>query len=107
MIQLLAPEGLYAEITEVYKNSGERPASELMAMLNSPGRIQTRGFPVTQDHLLAVIISNWRIDDDTRFFIYDTDGCEIASRDIYKDPHDAAADAGLQSNDCIVKRFQL
>lgn len=60
MTQLLPPEGLHEEIIEVYENFGEQPPSELMAALNSPARIQRRGFPVTASHLLSVIIDGIR-----------------------------------------------
>ncbi len=58
--QLLPPAGLHDEIVEVYREGGERPAKELLAMLNTPSRIQRRGFPATTEHLLAIIIDTCR-----------------------------------------------
>ena len=111
MTQFLPPVGLHAEIVEVFENGGERPANELMAMLNTPARIQRRGFPVRAGHLLAVVIDTWRIDEDTRFFVYDFDNESLVttagSGGVYTDPREAAALADEGGDNCLVKRFQL
>ena len=106
--QLLAPAGLHDEIIEVYREGGERPANELLAMLNTPGRIQRRGFPATIEHMLAIIISTWRINDDSRFIVYDFERKRISGNEVYAS-YDQAFDSAIAAigDDCIVVRFQI
>lgn len=105
--QLLPPVGLHDEIVEVYREGGERPANELLAMLNTPGRIQRRGFPATIEQFLAVIIDTWRVDDDTRFFVYNVDLDEIAYSEVFTDHGKALALAEDHHRDCMVRRFDI
>jgi hypothetical protein len=51
-----ANPGLHGEIIEVFESNPDQRADVLLATLNGAARIQGRGFQVTAEHLLAVII---------------------------------------------------
>jgi hypothetical protein len=102
--------GLLAEIGQLYKaleNIELLSASDVLRSLNEPHRVQRRGFEVTARQLLAELICLWRIDDNTRWAIYDYD-MELLGGKVFKDK-DACVETieGYQQADNLMPvRFQ-
>lgn len=103
--------GLAREIGELYNaykdNPGFTPVM-LLDVLNESQRIQARGFEVKASHLLAEFINLWRIDENTRWAIYDYDMCELG-RSTYPDKAECldTIDGYQQADNLIPVRFQV
>lgn len=102
-----AHPGLRDEIIEIFTANRDQTADVLLATLNGPARIQQRGFRVVAEQLLAVIIDTWRINDKSRFLLYDIDAERIAFGDLFFTQEQATAEADQRGDDVIVLRFDV
>lgn len=98
------PVGLFNDITEIYAINSDRPPSEMLAELNSPGRIQRRGYVVSEAQLLSLVIALWLVDERSRFCLYNYSDNELASTRVYDTALAAAEDAEELS--AMIVRFQ-
>ena len=95
---------LHAEIIEILETHNQASSGAVLAVLNGPARVQGRGFYVKPEHLLAIIASMHRIDEDSRFVIEAPSG-ELLNRIIYDRLEEAQEDAN-QLDDTVIRRFQ-
>ena len=98
-----AHPGLRDEVIEIYQAMEGAKAHDIVVALNTPARVQQRGFQVRPEHLVAVLIDAWRIDDKSRFILYDFDEELVLGPEVYKDQQDASIDADMHNNVAVLR----
>ena len=106
MNNIKSPAGLLADIAEVCSVNMDRPVRELLYDINSPGRIQRRGYAATAEQLLMLVISMWQVDENSRFGLYDLGKNQMSECTVFRTKH-AADEVSISHPDIVTVGFKL